>query len=349
MRNKRWMSVLLAFAIILLVASFYTLPFYVQKPGSAFSLDEIVEVEGSSHSQGEFSLMTVSQVQANAFAYIWAKFDNYQSIYPVDQVRNPHESEQEYSLRQSYLMDDSSSQAIEVAFTKADADFSYTYRGVYVLNVYPDMPAEDLLNAGDRITAIDDLKFESSEEFIEYVAQKKEGDKVKITIERDEETYNEVLSLQAFPDIPSQIGLGISLVDDRIVNTDPKVSIDSDGIGGPSAGLMYSLEIYDQLIEEDLTKGYNIAGTGTITSEGEVGRIGGIEQKVVAADRQGIEIFFAPDDKISSNILEQNPDIKTNYEEADATAKNIKSSMKVIPVKTFEDALNYLDSLDEKS
>ncbi len=60
---------------------------------------------------------------------------------------------------------------------------------------------------------------------------------------------------------------------------------------------MFSLEIYNQLMEEDLTKGYKIAGTGTIDSEGTVGPIGGIDQKIVAADKAGAEIFFAPNEK----------------------------------------------------
>ena len=57
---------------------------------------------------------------------------------------------------------------------------------------------------------------------------------------------------------------------------------------------MFSLEIYNQLTEDDLTRGYKIAGTGTIASNGEVGEIGGIHQKVIAADKAGAEIFFAP-------------------------------------------------------
>lgn len=349
LKNKLWISIFIVITLFFVVASFYTLPFYVQKPGSAFALDDIVEIENGTPSEGDFSLMTVSQVQANIFVYIWAKFDDYQVIYPVEQVRNPHESDEEYSVRQLYLMDSSATQAIEVAFNKADAEFSYNYRGIYVLNVYPEMPAEGVLNAGDRITAIDDLSFESSEQFIDYVAQKKEGDSVRITVEREDEKIEEELILEAFPDNPDQIGLGISLVDDRTVETDPVVNIDSEGIGGPSAGLMYSLEIYDQLIEEDLTKGYDIAGTGTISAEGEVGRIGGIEQKVVAADRQGIDIFFAPVDVIPDEILKENPDILTNYEAAKNTAEDIGTSMKVVPVKTFEDALEYLNSLEVKS
>lgn len=87
-------------------------------------------------------------------------------------------------------------------------------------------------------------------------------------------------------------GIGIVLVEDKDVKTNPEVKINTEQIGGPSAGLMFSLEIYNQLVEEDITKGYRIAGTGMISSDGTVGPIGGIEQKIVAADREGAEIFL---------------------------------------------------------
>ncbi|KIL47608.1 SepM family pheromone-processing serine protease [Jeotgalibacillus campisalis] len=349
MKNKVWLWILTAAVLIFAVASFYTLPYYIQKPGSAFALDEIVEVNEGTSSKGDFSLMTVSQVQANIFAYIWAQFDDYQIVYPVNEIRNPHESDEEYSVRQLHLMDSSAVQAIEVAFREAQADYSFSYRGIYILNVFSDMPAEDVLRAGDRITMIDGNSFESSKEFIEYVKDKKEGEEVSIRVERNDQIIEETLPLKAFPETPEQVGLGVSLVDDRSIETDPSVYINSEDIGGPSAGLMYSLEIYDQLIEEDLTKGYDIAGTGTISSEGIVGRIGGIDQKVVAADKQGIEYFLAPDDTIPEEIIEENPEILTNYESAAKTAEAIESSMEIVPIKTFEDALEFLEGLDVKS
>ncbi|WP_430755491.1 S16 family serine protease, partial [Listeria monocytogenes] len=78
---------------------------------------------------------------------------------------------------------------------------------------------------------------------------------------------------------------GITLVDDEKITADPTVKIDSEKIGGPSAGLMFSLEIYSRFQKDDLTDGKKIAGTGTIDPDGTVGRIGGIDQKVVAADK----------------------------------------------------------------
>src|SRR5690625_5386349 len=114
---------------------------------------------------------------------------------------------------------------------------------------------------------------------------------------------------------------------------------DSGNIGGPSAGLMFSLEMYDQLTEEDITKGYKIAGTGEIDYEGNIHRIGGIDKKVVAAHRAGIDLFFAPSENGKSD---------SNYIVAKHTAESLDTDMEIIPVETFDDALEYLDEMDPK-
>jgi hypothetical protein len=88
------------------------------------------------------------------------------------------------------------------------------------------------------------------------------------------------------------VGIGIVPMTERRVQTEQTVRIRADHIGGPSAGLMFALEILNQLTPEDLTRGLKIAGTGTLSAEGEVGQIGGVEQKVMAADREGADLFI---------------------------------------------------------
>lgn len=100
------------------------------------------------------------------------------------------------------------------------------------------------------------------------------------------------MKLKTFKDDPNRAGLGVSLITDRKVKVKPAVKMDIENIGGPSAGLMMSMEIYNQLTKQDETKGHHIAGTGTIDDEGKVGPIGGISQKIVAADRAGADIFL---------------------------------------------------------
>ena len=143
-------------------------------------------------------------------------------------------------------------------------------------------------------------------------------------------------------------GIGIGLTDHTEIDSSIPVSIEAGDIGGPSAGLMFTLQTYEQLSHKDLRKGHEIAGTGTMNSQGIVGRIGGIDKKVVTASENGAEIFFAPDDEITSEMKKVEPKIKSNYQEAQEAAKKIGTKMKIVPVKTVQDALNYLEKLKQK-
>jgi len=102
------------------------------------------------------------------------------------------------------------------------------------------------------------------------------------------------------------------------------VAIDSGQIGGPSAGLMWTLGLIEELTPGDLTDGRTIAGTGTIAPDGTVGPIGGIEEKVVAAERAGATVFFAPDQDA-------------------AAAEKVADHIVVVPVSNFQEAVDYLE------
>ncbi len=105
------------------------------------------------------------------------------------------------------------------------------------------------------------------------------------------------------------------------------VDIDSQNIGGPSAGLMYTLAVMDVLSDDDLTKGWRIAGTGTISSDGTVGAIGGIRQKVVAAQDAGAQYIFVP----VSNL--------------EAARSIVDDDVELIAVESLDEALEFLDQL----
>jgi Lon-like protease len=327
-------------AVILMASALYYLPYYVSKPGMAQELEPIVEVEGGYDEEGSFMLTTVRMGRANIYAYIIAKLSKYQEIYALEDIRAENESDEEYNIRQLHMMDNSKTSAIEVAYNKAGIPVNYKYKGVYVLRVMEGMPAEGKLMPGDLVFEVDGNAFESSDEFIEYIGSKKPGDIVELSYKRNGNSNQVEVPLKELEDGSNRAAVGIQLVDDKEIDVDPDVTVQSEEIGGPSAGLMFSLEIYNQLTEEDLTKGYQIAGTGTITPDGIVGRIGGIQQKVVAADKAGAEIFFAPYEKGAKD---------SNYEEAMIAAKDIDTKMKIVPIDTFDDAVSYLEKLKKKS
>ncbi|MGV3466985.1 MAG: SepM family pheromone-processing serine protease [Heyndrickxia sp.] len=348
MKRKLRYPVTLIIVILLLALFFYRLPFYIEKPGMAHELESIVKVQGGYDEKGKLMLTTVQLGKANIYDYLLAKIKKYDEIVSVNEIKDQNQTDEEYNVYQLYLMESSKHNAIQIAYKKAKKPYHFVYKGVYVLDIYPKMPAAKVFKPGDRIVRVDNHTFTSSEQFIHYIAEKRAGDVVRVGYIRNNEEKTNSIKLTSFKAAGGKIGMGIGLVDNRELIAKPKVSLQTDNIGGPSAGLMFSLEIYNQLTKQDITKGYSIAGTGTIDPEGKVGRIGGIDKKVVAASREGADIFFAPDDEITPEMKKAVPNIKSNYREALAAAKDIGTKMKIVPVKSFDDAVSYLQKLKNR-
>ncbi|MFD2043996.1 SepM family pheromone-processing serine protease [Ornithinibacillus salinisoli] len=337
--TKKQILLLVIVVVIAIFLSAYRLPYYIQKPGGADALNPIVEVVEGYESEGDMHLVTVRGGQATPVQYLLAKLLPHQEILPIHEVRPEGISEEEYIQIQLQMMDSSQEKAIVVAYEAAQENITIEDNGVYVVSVLEGVPADNILKIGDLITSIDDIPMQSAEDLIGYVENKQAGDSITIAFERGEEKLVESIPLAELEELDNNVGIGISLVTDRKIQVDPEVNFSSGSIGGPSAGLMFSLEIYDQLTEEDLTKGYEIAGTGEVDYEGNVLRIGGIDKKVIAADREGCDIFFAPNENGASN---------SNYDIAKKTAEEIGTDMEIIPVNTFQDALTYLQELEKK-
>jgi Lon-like protease len=320
--------------------TFIKLPYYVTQPGMASELEPIIEVEnGFRDEEGSFSLTTVRFGRANPLTYMWAKLHDFYYIHPLEDIKREEETDEDYFNRQLHMMEASQESAITTAYKKANKQVEYTFHGIYVDGIVKDMPASDVLKVGDRIYKVDNKEFQTAEEFIDYVSKRKEGDEVTVFFERENKQKQGKIKLAAFTEDPNKVGIGITLVTDREIEVEPDIKLNTEEIGGPSAGLMMSLEIYNQLTEMDITKGYDIAGTGTINTAGEVGPIGGISQKIVAADRAGMDIFFAPNENDSPT---------SNYSEAVEAGEKIKTEMKIIPIDTFDEAVNYLMNLEEE-
>lgn len=323
---------------------FYPIPYYLQMPGGALELDDVVEVDGQFFDEpGSYMMTTVGMKQATPFTS-FMQFLPYYDLVSKQEVLGNIEDHEQYIQIQRYFMNSSIHEALIVAFEAADAEYELDYHGIYVMSVISNSDFSDQLEIGDTVVEIDGHRFESSEEFIDYVAEQEVGQEVDLVYERQGEEHHasgDLIELDS--GLP---GIGISLVDNTTVVTDPEVVIHSGNIGGPSAGLMFALQVYSLLENQDLRGGRDIAGTGTISEDGSVGRIGGVDKKVVAADREGASVFFVPDDEIPPEALEANPDYQSNYEEAEEMAERIGTDMEIVPINHFEEAIEYLEQLD---
>lgn len=340
----------IVFVLILVFLLSFKLDYYIMKPGSAYDVSEFVKVvDGDTDDEGSFSLMTVAMSPATPLTYLMAKFKDYEEIMKIEDVYYEGEDEEEYNVRQLNLMSESQFNALYVAYKQAKLPFTVHYNGVKVLNILEDGASDGKLEAGDEIVEIDGKVVKRSKDLTDVLDTRKEKDTVKLVVKKDDELKDVSISLKPIPgNEEKKVGLGITFAEKKSIQTEPRVKIDTEKIGGPSGGLMMTLEILNQLKDEDITKGYDIAGTGEIHEDGTVGRIGGVEKKVVAADKNKKEIFFVPDDEVSKEMLKINPHYKSNYEAAKETAKKIGTKMKIVPVKNFQDALDYLEKLPEK-
>lgn len=346
MKNKKiWGTIAIIIAVIFAIN--IKVPFYITTPGGAISLHDMVVVEDAYEDEvGSFRLTTVRTGQTNVAGYIYALLDPYADLVESYLVHSPHESNEQYIQRQIEIMKASQDTAKIVAFQKAGYNVNLKNGGAIVMQFVPGYPAEEVLEIGDIITEVDGKKIETAVELINSLKGKKENDKVSLTFIREGITKEAAIALKTLPGTDEKgekkPGIGIaSPITKRQFEIPKEVTIKSQDIGGPSAGLMFTLEMINQLTPDDLTKGYDIAGTGTINDDGSIGRIGGVHHKVVAAHKEKVDIFFAPATEDENGV--------SNYDQAAERAKEINTTMKIVPVKTIDDALSYLKELPPKS
>src|SRR5690606_18132796 len=329
-------GILLVFAITLFIPT----PYYIYRPGTVEELASKVTVEdGDKSAEGSLYLTTVLSMRASNIYYLaYGLLAPHTDLRKVKEVRG-NMSDEEYSRLLEHMMNTSQQNAYAAAFQAANEEITITPKGVFVRQITETSDAFNKLEVGDVITQVDEQPVKEATDFIDYLAHKKAGDTIKLTFVRDSSEKTESIKLIPLENGANSAGVGIVAETKYTVDTARNVNIDAEDIGGPSAGLMFSLEIYNQLTPGDITKGYEIAGTGTIDMNGNVGQIGGIREKITAVDRADIDIFFCPAD-----IGEYD----TNEKEVLEKAKEEGYDVTIVPVKTLQEAIDYLQNLPEK-
>lgn len=343
--NKRLFKGLFIIIAIYLIV-FQPIPYYIERPGSAIEVNSMVEVNGEEdESEGEFMMTTVEMLHATPLSSM-LQFLPYHTGVGEKELLGNVEDYDAYRLIQNYYMTHSKNTAKAAAFNAADLPYQLEFFGVYVMSISEESDFMNSLKIGDSILSVDGQAFANTEEFIQYIANNDSGDSVTLTVEREGEVFEATGELVELAETGNP-GIGISLVTRSTVQTDPSVSIESGSIGGPSAGLMFALQIYSMITEEPIRGDHIIAGTGTITEDGLVGRIGGVDKKVVAADREGASVFFVPVDEADAMTLELFPDYESNYDIAMETAEDIGTDMAIVPVNHISEAIAYLNELND--
>lgn len=338
--NKFKITVLVM--ILLLVISYsIDVDYYLMRPGSAEHLRPLVSLEGGAYEEeGQLMLTTVSSMPANLLFYLLAHLDSHIEIEEKVKVVGSKEMDDEtYRDIMKIYMNQSQNDAIYNAFHLAGKEAEYIEKAVLIRDVGTDSKAYNILKSGDIIYAVDGHKMKNTREITEYIKAKKPGDMVTVDYERNGEARQ--LEVELIKSSRSdQTLIGITIFTDVELETEDKVIFDTGKIGGSSAGLMFTLEIYNQLTPDDITKGYKIAGTGTIDYLGNVGQIGGVQHKVSAAQKAKVDIFFVPKD------IEE---YDTNEAMALERNSQLRKPITIVPVANVREAIEYLDRLPNKN
>ncbi len=328
----RWLVA--TFAAIFMTAVLSVAAWAVELPYFAFSAgpvgDALDAIEVASDRlevyppKGELFFLTVSLQEVNVYEALAAGVDPAVDLVPVSLIRGPDESDEDFRRRGLEAMDTSKENAIAVALDRLDLGSEIESGGVEVVELLEGAPAAAVLQPDDIIHAVDGEQVVLADDLREALADRSPGERVTLTVERDGEVFDVEVELFASEDHPGRALIGILA---RTVDVRFPIEIETGNIGGPSAGMMYSLAIIDLLTPGDLTRGHVVAGTGTIDRSGKVGPIGGVRQKAVAAEAAGAEYMLVPSD---------------NFEEAQTAPVE---DLVLVPVSTIDDALAFFDTL----
>ena len=308
-------------ALLGLAATIY-LPWYAVGPGPARAVDPLIRFEDRTRyeSQGRFVLTSVRLTQLTGLGLLLAWIDPDRRVVPREDLFEAGEDRQEEHERSISQMDSSKLDATSVVMRELTAYPREHGDGVLVERVVQGCAADGELFPGDRILSIDGQEVDSYRQAKRMIEATASG--ATLTFELSVDCEPETARLVREPCGGSEDPLvGVSMI-----NSFPfDVSIASGGIGGPSAGLMWALGLYDLLTPVDLTGGRTVAGTGEIALDGTVIPIAGIGEKLAAAADAGASVFLVPEGNM------------------DVARASGDRGMELVPVASLDDALAYLE------
>ena len=316
--NYKYIIILAILAIIF----WLPLPYYIDAPGGLTKLNNKVIINNKKI-DGSYNLTYVSEYKASIPLILFSLINKDYDIYKKEDIVLDNETDKEYYERDRLYLEESISNAVISAYNLAGKDVKISNNYLYVGYILEDSNTDLLV--GDSIISIDGVKVSTKEEINKLLSKKKSKDKINIKVIHDNQEYNRYAYLK---EKKGKILIGIIPIEVFDYKTDPKVKIKSSkSESGGSGGLMLSLTIYDLLVEENLSHGRTIAGTGTIDRYGNVGEIGGVKYKIKGAVKDKADIFFVP---------------KDNYKEAKKIVDKNKYKLKLVKVNTLKEAIEYL-------
>lgn len=313
--------------IITIIICFVELPFYISAPGGVIDISSKINIEDSYKVDGSFNMAYVTEYKATLPMLIVALINNDWDIEKKSDVLSSTETDKTVLIRDHIMLEEANQNAVIYAYKKANKKISILNEKIYVTHIYEF--ADTNLSVGDQIISINNIEIMNKEHLYNVINTLDKDKLIDIKVKNNNKTESKSAKLVNYNG-SYLIGIMISSLKEYDVSPNIKINF-SKSESGPSGGLMMSLAIYNYLTKEDITKGYKIAGTGTIDENGNVGSIGGVEYKIKGAVHDKIKYFIIP-----------NGD---NYEEALKIKNKYNYDIDLIPVNTFEEALEALSKI----
>ena len=322
-------KLLIIFFIALMPIGLITTDYYFMSPGPPYQWEIDYGNNENYEFEGNLYQLTVRRDEANVFVYLWSLVNPSYDLYPKELILPDGVTPQELSEISIQNMRTSENVAIAVALKNIGYEIETKGEGVAVVGLLDDSPVKNKLKKGDLLNSINNVQIFSATEFISTLRTYSIGETVSIGLIRVVDGVSEQLFIETtliehveYKGEP-MVGFLATTVNERF-DFPFEVDIKTGNVGGPSAGLMMALNVYNNLIPQDITNSMVVAGTGTIEIDGSVGPVGGIKQKIIAAKRAGAELILVP----VANFEEAKPF------ETDNTA--------IVAVKSFDDALSVI-------
>ncbi len=319
-------GVALALVVVLgVLALAVPLPVFVLAPGSAVSVGERIELgRPPDPLSGELLLTTVAIFQPSTVGVVRAWLDDSRDVLPREQVVPEGVDDAEFEEAQRALFRESSEVAAAVGLRAAGEQVTIRGSGAMVAAVQPGTPAAGVLMEGDVIVGVDGTPVALASDLVALLGSRAAGDEVTLRVQRDGGEREVRVRLGMVEGIDqAALGIGVTTVE-LDVALPFSVEVDQGRIGGPSAGLLIALTVYDLADPGDLVAGRTVAGTGIIDLDGEVGEVGGVFAKVVAAREAGASVFLVPEAELA------------------LAQEAAGDDLEVIPVATLDEAITAL-------
>lgn len=306
---------------ILVLLMYIRLPYYAMAPGGTIDItDRVVMDNYTSENKGSINMLYVSEYEITPLSYIIAKLSSWQI--EKEQTRKiSNETVEEINERDKIMRDNSLDIATMVAYQNASKKIEIKDKK----NIIIATTRDNGLKIGDIITKVDNIKCNDIKEIQNIISKKAIGDEIKFTIIRNNKEKEITTKVSKEGNTKA---VGVIIITEYEYDTDPQIDIKFKSTErGASGGLMLTLTIYNAISDEDIIKGRNIAGTGTISADGSVGEIDGIKYKIMGAAKNKMDIVFVP---------------SANYEEAIKTKEKYNYKLNIIKVDNFSEAVEYL-------